>query len=127
MILVMIAVILVFVIITIALPDREVTEENANLTVVSDTDVPIGSIGVSFNTWEGSLSSGAGMNADGSMLRRGDSLSFEVDTWPATVYIYADQQGSRILATAVIESAPENGRWIAAVTGSAGELAVSVQ
>ena len=68
LIIIMIAVILLFVIIAAVMPDREVTKEKANLIVSIDTNIPVGSVQVNFTRWDGSLSSEAVMNADGSMM-----------------------------------------------------------
>ena len=125
LIIIMIAAILVFAIIAAVSPDDDTAEE-PNLIVSIDTDIPVGSVQVNFTRWDGSLSAEAVMNADGSMMRRGDEVGFKVSSWPATVYVYADQQGTEILAASVIETAPEDGAWNAAVTGIAGDLTVSI-
>lgn len=127
MIMVLIAVILLFVIIAIILPDNDAVEK-ANLIVVSDTDTPIGAIQVNYTRWDGSLVSEGIQNADGSMLLRGDEARFAIISWPATVYVYADQQGTEVLAAIVIETAPEDdGIWKASVYDSEMGLTVSLE
>lgn len=128
MIMILIAVILLFVIIAAVMPDREVTKDNANLIVVSDTDTPIGSVQVNYTRWDGSLVSEGIQNADGSMLLRGDEARFAIISWPATVYVYADQQGMEVLAAIVIEAAPEDsGIWTATIYDSEIGLTVSLE
>ena len=128
LIIIMIAVILLFVIIAAVMPDREVTKEKANLIVSIDTNIPVGSVQVNFTRWDGSLSSEAVMNADGSMMGRGAEVGFEVTSWPATVYVYADQQGTEVLTAIVIETAPEDdGIWKASVYDSEMGLTVSLE
>lgn len=127
MIMILIAVILLFVIIAIILPDND-TVEKANLIVVSDTDTPIGAIQVNYTRWDGSLVSEGIQNADGSMLLRGDEARFAIISWPATVYVYADQQGMEVLAAIVIEAAPEDsGIWTATIYDSEIGLTVSLE
>lgn len=121
----MIAVILTFVVIVICLPDRKPSNSTANLTVAVDTDVFIGSIGVSYARWDGSSVSGGAVNADGSPLVRGDTLYFEVEGWPAIVSVYADLQGSVLLASCVVEEAPPEGCvWQAFVRERDGSIVV---
>lgn len=127
MIMILIAVILLFVIIAIILPDND-TVEKANLIVVSNTDTPIGAIQVNYTRWDGSLVSEGIQNADGSMLLRGDEARFAIISWPATVYVYADQQGMEVLAAIVIETAPEDsGIWTATIYDSEIGLTVSLE
>lgn len=108
-ILVLIAVILLFVVIVILLRDRDTGASNADLIVISDMDMPIGCVGVSYARWDGSYESGMGLNADNSMMTRGSRLYFDSVNWPATVTVYADLQGTEVLAELYIEEAPEAG------------------
>ena len=121
----MIAVILVFVVIVICLPNREADDSKTNLVVTVDTDVFIGSIGVSYARWDGSSVSGGVVNADGSPIDRGDSLGFTVEGWPATVSVYADPQGMVLLASSVVETPPSEGYvWQASVQKKDGAVVI---
>lgn len=110
MLIAMIVVILIFVVIVIAIPEKESGAANADLVFVQDSDTPVGSVYISFARWDGSSVTEGGMNADSSLLKRGDSLSFDGVAWPVTVTVCSDLQGNEALAQIVIEEAPAEGR-----------------
>lgn len=127
LIIAVIAVILVFVVIVICLPDQAAEDSAANLIVAVDTDVFIGSIGVSYARWDGSSVSGGAVNADGSPIVQGDSLGFTVEGWPAIVSVYADHQGMVLLASGIVEEAPPEGCiWQASVLKRDGSVIIQI-
>lgn len=103
-----------------------------NLVFVNGSDIPVGSVGISFSHEDGSHESGAGMNADGSPLRRGDRMYFDAAGWPVKLTVYADQQGTQPLASAVVtDKRPDVGQarvwYVIAREGAAGmELTLSL-
>lgn len=112
MILSMIAVILVFVILAIVLPEREPAPEDCNLVVVNDSSRPIGSVGVTYAMWDGGSGSTAACNADGSPMEAGSTVGFQVKGWPCTVTVYADVEGREALASFSVAEAPtEDTYW----------------
>ena len=115
MLIAMIVVILIFVVIVIAVPEKENGAANADLIFLHDSDTPVGSVYISYARWDGSCVTEGGMNADSSMLERGDTLSFDGVAWPVTVTACKDLQGSEILAQTVIEKAPAED-WLWRVT-----------
>lgn len=115
MLIALIVVILIFVVIVIAIPEKEKETANADLLFVHDSDVPVGSVYISYARWDGSAVTEGGMNADSSMLERGDTLSFDGVIWPATVTVCSDLQGSEVLTQLIVEDAPAEG-WLWCVT-----------
>lgn len=127
MVIILIAVIAIFVAIQALLPDKETTADDANLVIVSDTDVAIGSIRVDYVQWDGTQLSESGMNADNSLITRGDELYFDSVSWPAIVTVYADLYGNEILAQLYIEETPESGIWQATLYDGAEGLSLSLE
>lgn len=127
MVIILIAVIAIFVAIQALLPDKETTADDANLVIVSDTDVAIGSIRVDYVQWDGTQLSESGMNADNSLITRGDELYFDSVSWPAIVTVYADLYGNEILAQLYIEETPESGIWQATLYDGAEGLSFSLE
>ena len=128
LILALIAVILIFVVIVLLLPERETTPIDAGVILVSDTDTPIGSAQMSYPRWDGSATSEYGMNADGSPMIRGDTICFEVGSWPATVTVCSDLQGREVLTTYIVEEAPEEGcAWQLTVSDGPDGLCMKVE
>lgn len=78
----------------------------SNLVFVNRSSIPVGSVGIHFTRWDGTGESSAGMNADGSMLGRGDRLYFDAGGWPVTVTVCRDLQGWEPIAQTVVEQAP---------------------
>ena len=109
LIIILIVVIALFVAIQIILPDREPDKIKANLVVVSETDIPIGSVGVNYSRWDGTSVTEGGLNADNSAIRRGEEFGFEIAGWPAIVEVYSDLVASELLAYCVVEEAPPEG------------------
>ena len=127
MLIALIAVILVFVVIVICLPDQAEEDSAENLIVAVDTDIFIGSVGVSYARWDGSSVSGGAVNADGSPIAKGDSLRFTVEGWPAIVSVYADPQGMVLLASGIVEEAPPEGCiWQASVLKRDGSVIIQI-
>lgn len=120
MLIAMIVVILIFVVIVIAVPEKETGAADADLIFVHDSDTPVGSVYISFARWDGSGVTEGGMNADSSLLKRGDSLTFDGMEWPVTVTVCSDLQGSEALTQIVVEEAPAEGRlWRVTLVDSA--------
>ena len=109
LIIILIVVIALFVAIQIILPDREPDKIKANLVVVSETDIPIGSVGVNYARWDGTSVTEGGLNADNSAIRRGEEFGFEIAGWPVIVEVYSDLDASELLACCVVEEAPPEG------------------
>ena len=109
LIIILIAVIALFVVIQIILPDKDPDKMKANLVVVSETDAPVGSIGVNYTRWDGTSVTEKGLNADNSDIRRGEEFGFEITGWPVIVEVYSDLVGSELLAYCVVEEAPPEG------------------
>ena len=85
---------------------------DADLVFVSDTDTPIGSVGVDTEMGNGMINTEVGQYADNSLLKRGESFGFEVDGYPVTVTAYGAAGGKVRLASCVVEQAPVDGeRW----------------
>ena len=115
MMIAMIVVILIFVVIVIAVPEKEAETVNADLMFLHDSDSPVGSVYISYARWDGSGVTEGGTNADGSLLERGDTLSFDGVIWPVTVTVCSDLQGSEVLTQLIVEDAPAEG-WLWCVT-----------
>jgi len=101
-----IAIVMVIAIITGRDMRQAVQLGSSNLVFVNASNTPVGSVGIDFSRWDGSGEACAGMNADGSPLKRGDRLYFDAGGWPVTVTVYRDLQGWEPLAQMVIEQAP---------------------
>lgn len=115
MMIALIAVILIFVVIVIAVPEQEAGTTNADLMFLNDSDIPVGSVYISYARWDGSNVTEGGMNADNSMLERGDGLQFSGLRWPVTVTVCSDLQGSEVLAQMIVEAEPAEG-WLWRIT-----------
>lgn len=115
MIIALIAVILIFVVIVIAVPEKETGAADADLIFCNDSDTPVGSVYINYTNAAGSNVTEGGMNADSSLLKRGDDLQFEGVAWPVTVTVCSDLQGCEVLAQVIIEKAPAEG-WYWQVT-----------
>ena len=105
---------------------------DSDIVFVNGSDIPVGSVGISFSHEDGSHESGACMPADGSPLGRGDRMYFDADGWPVEVTVYADQQGTQPLASAVVtDKRPDVGQarvwYVIAREGADGmELTLSL-
>lgn len=121
-----IAVILVVIAVRIVWPAQK-SEDTSNLVVVIDTDAPIGSIGVSYTGLDGSEISEHVINADESLLIRGDRLFFQNVRWPATVTVWGDLSGTELLMSFPVEQAPDaQCRWEAVIYDGDDGLAVAL-
>lgn len=124
--------ILVILIILVAIAVRIIwpaqkTEGDANLLIVNDTNRSLGSIGVTYTSLDGSQVSEHALNADESMIEKGEQLYFFGIRWPAIVTIYTDLQSREVLAQLYIEEAPEaNERWQATLYDGAEGLSLSL-
>lgn len=105
----MIAVILVFVVLAIVLPERQTAPEDCNLVVINDSSFPMGSVSVSYTRADGSETTSAGCRADCEPMETGESLGFSVEGWPCTVTVYSDVEGRRTMAQFIVERAPAEG------------------
>ena len=120
MMIALIVIILIFVVIVIAVPEKEIKTANADLMFVNDSDIPVGSVYISYARWDGSGVTEGGMNADESLLERGDTLSFDGVVWPVTVTVCSDLQGSEAVAQLIVAEAPAEGRlWLVTLVDSA--------
>lgn len=100
-------------------PDQEISTDT-DLIVEIDTDVSVGSVYISYTNAAGSNVTEGGMNADNSLLKRGDDLQFEGVVWPVTVTVCSDLQGCEVLAQVIVEEAPAEGwYWQVALVDSA--------
>lgn len=80
---------------------------DADLVVVNQSYTPIGSVGLDFTN-----STEVGQRADSSPLKRGESLDFEVGSYPVTVTVYGGAYARNKLASCVIgEAPPEGEHW----------------
>lgn len=95
-------------------PDQEISTDT-DLIVEIDTDVSVGSVYINYTNADGSDVTEGGMNADNSLLERGDNLQFDGVEWPVSVTVCSDLQGSEALAQTIIEEAPAEG-WLWCVT-----------
>ncbi len=115
MIIALIAVILIFVVIAIAMPKNGSGATDVDLIFLNDSDIPVGSVYISYARWDGSDVTEGGMNADSSVLDRGEDLQFTGIRWPVTVMVCSDLQGRETMARIVVEEAPAEG-WLWCVT-----------
>lgn len=123
---ILIVIVLIIVAFRLIVPKDWETSE-ANLTVTNRSDTPIGSVSVSYARRDGSSVSEGALNADGSMIEKGDTVWLFQVSWPAIVTVYSDLESSRVLTQIYIEEAPEpNCRWKAEVYDLDGELSVSL-
>lgn len=119
---VLIVIVAIIIVVQLVAP-KQWTSDEANLVIVSDSDVPIAAIQVEFPLLDGSSASEGTNRADGSMIMRGDRVSFFEVRWPAIVKLYADIDSSQVLATLYIEEKPEDQcRWVATVYDSENGL-----
>ena len=120
MMIALIVIILIFVVIVIAVPEKETVTANADVMFVNDSDSPVGSVYISYARWDGSNVTEGGMNADESLLERGDTLSFDGVAWPVTVTVGSDLQGSEAMAQLIVAEAPAEDRlWLVTLVDSA--------
>lgn len=75
------------------------------LVFVNRTDIPVGAVGL---RWEDETQ--VGCNADGSLIGKGEYLSFEAERYPVTVTLFRDGEAREELLSCVIEE-PPMGRW----------------
>lgn len=75
--------------------------EYHSLVFINASDCEIAQVGV-----ESAHSSGGVRNADGSPIKRGDSLPFDCEAWPAEVTVYRDLQGREALASVKLPEEP---------------------
>ena len=123
---ILIVIILILVAIRLIAP-KEWETSDANLTVTNKSDTRIGSVSVDYTRWDGSSVSEGTVNADGSMIEKGDTVWFFQLGWPAIVTVYSDLQASRVLTQIYIEEAPEaHCRWEAELYDLEGELSISL-
>ena len=115
MMIALIVIILIFVVIVIVVPKKETGATNADLMFLNDSDTPVGSVYISYARWDGSNVTEGGMNADGSLLDRGDTLFFDGVSWPVIVTICSNLQGSEVLTQTIVEEAPAAG-WLWRIT-----------
>lgn len=106
----LIAVILVIAGIIMVMPVGNADPVDADLLFCNDSGTPVGSVCISF----ANETCGA-MNADGSLLKRGATLSFDDVEWPVTVTVCGDLQGYETLAQIIVEEAPAEG-WLWRIT-----------
>lgn len=105
---------------------------DSDVVFINGSDIPVGSVGISFSHEDGTRESGAGMNADGSPLGRGDRMYFDADGWPVELTVCADQQGTQPLASAILAEEPRGADqtqvwYVIAREGAAGmELTLSL-
>jgi len=124
---ILIVLVLVVVAVRVIAPKEQGTDD-ANLTVTNNSDTPIGSIGVSYTRWDGSSVSEGTINADGSMIGKGETVWFFQVNWPAIVTVYADLEATQLLTQIFIEETPEpNCRWEAVVCGSGQDLSYALE
>lgn len=86
----------------------ELTEHRTQPEVVfvNDANTPVGSVSLT-----SARSTEVCLHADNSLLGRGESLGFQVDSYPVTVTVYGDIDGRQKLASCIIEEKPEGERW----------------
>lgn len=77
--------------------------DRGNIVFINNSNVPVSSVSVSC---EGETQ--GGQHADGSCLRKGDSLSFEMVKVPSVMTVYG-QEGEE-LASCILSGQPET-RW----------------
>lgn len=124
---ILIVLVLVVVAVRVIAPKEQGTDD-ANLTVTNNSDTPIGSIGVSYTRWDGSSVSEGTINADGSMIGKGDTVWFFQVNWPAIVTVYADLEATQLLTQIFIEETPEpNCRWEAIIYNLEGNPNISLE
>lgn len=124
---ILIVIVLIVVAVQLTAP-KEWENSDANLTVVNESDTPIGSIAVDYPRWDGSSVTEGAVNADGSMIGKGDTVWFFQVRWPAIVTVYEDTEANRVLTQIYIEEAPEeNCRWEATVYDLEGELSITLE
>lgn len=89
-------------------------QAGSNVVFVNDSKAAVGSVEYSFSRYDGTSESGGTCNADGSLLKRGDRLWLDV-RFPCTLTLYADVEGRKPVAVAVLEQAPpktlQEGLW----------------
>lgn len=101
---------------------RVLADEQADVVFVNCTDTPVGSVGL-----DSPSSSQGGQNADGSPMGRGESIGFVYEvSYPAVVTVYAGPGGETPLASCVIETEPEGGRWYVAARDSESGMVLEV-
>ena len=82
---------------------------DSDVVFINNSTESIAMVSLYMSRWDGSVESTAGMNADGTPLKRGDKLHFDVRGWPAIVTVYGDWQGREPLAEVIIEEEPPSG------------------
>lgn len=94
--------------------DQAQRRADSNVVFINDSNAAVGSVGYSFSRYDGTLESGGACNADGSLLKRGDKFWLDVQ-FPCTLTVYADVEGRKPVAVAVLEHAPpktlQEGLW----------------
>ena len=123
MLIALIALILVIAGIIMVMPVGNADPVNADLIFYNDSGTPVGSVCISFAN-----ETCAVVNADGSLLKRGDTLSFDDVEWPVTVTVCSDLQGYETLAQIIVEEAPAEGwLWRITLVDSAGGVRLMLQ
>lgn len=97
---------------------------DADLVFVNQSDTPVGSVKLDCQS-----STEVSQYADNSPIKRGESFGFEVESYPVTVTVYKQAGGRGVLASCVVEEAPEGDWWfVIARDGENGmELEISSQ
>ena len=125
------AIVIVMVISIVTGKDRDEAQKlaDSNVVFVNSSDAAVSSVGYSFTRYDGTGESGGGCNADGSPLKRGDRLYFEVQ-FPCVLTVYADVEGREPLTSLVIEQEPPSGEqeqvWYVIARGEAENLSITL-